>query len=107
MSRGLGLGDGKVFLGRLDGRLIALDQQNGEIVWDISAGDPRTGEGITAAPLYYEDMVIVGFTGGEFGVRGRISAYMASFGSAYGLEELQDVATHIVEQVLDRGLNSG
>ncbi len=80
LSRGVGLGDGKVFLGRLDGRLVALDQQTGEVVWDILAGDPTFGYGITSAPLYYDGMVITGFTGGEYGVRGRISAYDANTG---------------------------
>jgi quinohemoprotein ethanol dehydrogenase len=80
LSRGLGLGDGKIFLGRLDGRLIALDQQTGEVVWDVLAGDPAQGYGITAAPLYYDGKVITGFTGGEYAVRGRISAYDAESG---------------------------
>ncbi|MDX1562160.1 MAG: PQQ-binding-like beta-propeller repeat protein, partial [Gammaproteobacteria bacterium] len=80
LSRGLGLGDGRVYLGRLDGRLMALDQLTGEVVWDILAGDPALGYGITAAPLYYDGMVIVGFTGGEYAVRGRISAYDAATG---------------------------
>lgn len=80
LSRGVGLGEGKVFLGRLDGRLLALDQRTGRVVWNIEAADPRRGYGITAAPLYYDGMVIVGFSGGEFGIRGRLSAYDASTG---------------------------
>ncbi|HVY63792.1 MAG TPA: PQQ-binding-like beta-propeller repeat protein [Gammaproteobacteria bacterium] len=80
VSRGVGLGDGRVYVGRLDGRLVALDQQTGKVVWDIRAGDPKVSEGITAAPLYYDGKVIVGFTGGEYAVRGRISAYDAKTG---------------------------
>jgi PQQ-dependent dehydrogenase (methanol/ethanol family) len=80
LSRGLGMGDGKIFLGRLDGRLIALDQQTGEVIWNVLAGDPRSGYGITAAPLYYDGKVITGFTGGEYAVRGRVSAYDANTG---------------------------
>jgi alcohol dehydrogenase (cytochrome c) len=80
LSRGVGLGDGKIFLGRLDGRLLALDQRTGKVVWDIQAGDPALAYGITAAPLYYDGKVIVGFTGGEYAVRGRISAYDAATG---------------------------
>jgi alcohol dehydrogenase (cytochrome c) len=80
LSRGLGLGDGRIFLGQLDGRLIALDQQTGRELWNISAGDPKKGEGITAAPLYFDGKVIIGVTGGERGVRGRISAYDARSG---------------------------
>ena len=80
MSRGLGLGDGKIFLGRIDGRLVALDQQTGKVIWDMLAADPAHGYGITAAPLYYDGKVITGFTGGEYAVRGRISAYDANTG---------------------------
>jgi alcohol dehydrogenase (cytochrome c) len=80
LSRGLGLGDGMVFLGQLDGRLVALDQRTGKVRWNIEAGDPGRGYGITAAPLYYDGLVIVGFSGGEFGIRGRISAYDAQSG---------------------------
>jgi quinohemoprotein ethanol dehydrogenase len=80
LSRGVGLGDGKVYVGRLDARLVALDQRTGKVMWDISAGDPGVSEGITAAPLYYDGKVIVGFTGGEYAVRGRISAYDAKSG---------------------------
>ena len=74
------MGDGKIYVGRLDGRLVALDQLTGKVVWDISAGDPGVSEGITAAPLYYDGKVVVGFTGGEYAVRGRISAYDAKTG---------------------------
>jgi alcohol dehydrogenase (cytochrome c) len=80
LSRGVGLGDGKVYVGRLDARLVALDQRTGAVVWDVRAGDPGVSEGITAAPLYYDGKVIVGFTGGEYAVRGRISAYDAKTG---------------------------
>jgi alcohol dehydrogenase (cytochrome c) len=80
LSRGLGLGDGKIFLGRLDGRLIAIDQQTGKVLWNVQAADPAHGYGITAAPLYYDGKVITGFTGGEYAVRGRISAYDATTG---------------------------
>jgi alcohol dehydrogenase (cytochrome c) len=80
LSRGLGLGDGKVFLGKLDGRLLALDQQTGEVVWEVFAADPEQSYGITAAPLYFDGKVIIGFTGADRGVRGRISAYDATTG---------------------------
>ena len=80
LSRGLGMGDGKIFLGKLDGRLAALDQQTGKLLWEVHAADPNLGYGITAAPLYYDGKVIIGFTGGERGVRGRISAYDSSNG---------------------------
>ena len=74
-SRGLALGEGKVFVGHLDGRLVALDQKTGERAWSIQAERWQEGFTITAAPLYYDGMVIVGFAGGENGTRGRVKAY--------------------------------
>ncbi len=78
--RGLGLGEGLVFVGRLDARLVALDQRTGEVVWDIQAEDPAVGFSITSAPLYYDGMVITGFAGGDLGTRGRVNAYDARSG---------------------------
>jgi quinohemoprotein ethanol dehydrogenase len=74
-SRGLALGEGKVFIGQLDGRLLALDQKSGKTAWSIQAERWQEGYTITAAPLYYDGMVIVGFAGGENGTRGRVKAY--------------------------------
>jgi quinohemoprotein ethanol dehydrogenase len=80
-SRGVGLGDGKVFVGRLDGRLAALDQRSGEEVWAVQAERWQEGYSITSAPLYYDGLVITGFAGAEFGVRGRVKAFDATDGS--------------------------
>jgi quinohemoprotein ethanol dehydrogenase len=79
-SRGVALGDGKVFVGHTDARLAALDQRTGKVIWSIQAERWQDGFAITAAPLYYEGLVIVGFNGGEMGVRGRIKAYDAKTG---------------------------
>jgi len=79
-SRGLALGEGKVFVGQLDGRLVALDQKTGERAWSIQAERWQEGLTITAAPLYYDGLVIVGFAGGENGTRGRVKAYGAKEG---------------------------
>ena len=79
-SRGVALGDGKVYAGQLDGRLLALDQKSGEPVWSIQAERWQNGYTITAAPLYYSGMVIVGFAGGENGTRGRVKAFDAKDG---------------------------
>jgi PQQ-dependent dehydrogenase (methanol/ethanol family) len=79
-SRGLALGDGKIYLGRLDGRLIALDQKSGKPAWSIQAERWQEGYTITAAPLYYDGMIVVGFAGGENGTRGRLKAYDAKDG---------------------------
>ena len=66
-SRGVALGEGKVFVGQLDGRLVALDQKSGQTAWSIQAERWQNGYTITAAPLYYDGMVITGFAGGEEG----------------------------------------
>lgn len=79
-SRGVAIGDGKVFLGTLDCRLIALDQKTGKVVWETAAETWQDGFAITSAPLYYDGLVITGFNGGEMGVRGRIKAFDAKTG---------------------------
>lgn len=81
VSRGLGMGGGQIYLGRLDARLVALDQETGEVNWEIQAEDPHKGYSITSAPLYYNGMVITGFAGGELATRGRVKAYDAKDGS--------------------------
>jgi quinohemoprotein ethanol dehydrogenase len=80
MSRGVGMGDGKIFVGQLDAKLLALDQKTGKVVWSIQAEDPQKGYSIVSAPLYYDGMVITGFGGGDVGTRGRIKAYSAKDG---------------------------
>jgi alcohol dehydrogenase (cytochrome c) len=79
-SRGVAMGDGKIFVGQLDAKLVALDQRNGHIVWSVQAEPWENGFSITSAPLYYDGMVITGFNGGEMGVRGRLKAYDAKTG---------------------------
>ena len=80
-SRGLGLGDGKLFVGQLDGRLVALDQGTGKVAWSIQAERWQEGFTIPSAPLYYDGLVITGFAGAERGIRGRVKAYNAKDGS--------------------------
>ena len=80
VARGVGLGDGKVFVGQLDAKLVALDQRTGKVVWSIQAEDPLVGYSIVSAPLYYDGMVITGFGGGDMGIRGRVKAYSAKNG---------------------------
>jgi quinohemoprotein ethanol dehydrogenase len=80
VGRGVALGDGKVFVGQLDAKLVALNQQTGRVEWSIQAEDPRQGYVIASAPLYYDGMVITGFAGSDMGVRGRLKAYDARTG---------------------------
>ncbi len=79
-SRGVALGEGKVYVGQLDGRLVALDQRSGEPAWSIQAERWENGYTMTAAPLYYNGTIVVGFAGGENGTRGRVKAYNAKDG---------------------------
>jgi alcohol dehydrogenase (cytochrome c) len=79
-SRGVAIGDGRVYVGQLDGRLVALDQRTGDVAWSIQAERWQNGYTITAAPLYYDGKVIVGFAGGENGTRGRVKAFDAKDG---------------------------
>ena len=79
-SRGVGLGDGKVFVGQLDGRLVALEQASGKVVWSVQAERWEEGYTITSAPLYLDGMVITGFAGAEFATRGRVKAFDADDG---------------------------
>ena len=79
-NRGVGLGDGKVFFGALDGRLVALDMKTGREAWSIQVERWQAGFSLTSAPLYYDGMVITGVAGGELGVRGRVKAFDARNG---------------------------
>jgi PQQ-dependent dehydrogenase (methanol/ethanol family) len=80
MSRGVALGDGKVYAGQLDGKLVALDQRSGAVVWSVQAETNADGFSITTAPLYYDGLVITGFAGGDRGSRGRVKAFDARTG---------------------------
>lgn len=80
VGRGLGIGEGKVFVGQLDAKLVALDQATGKVVWSIQAENPREGYAIASAPLYYNGLVITGFAGSDLGTRGRVKAYRAKDG---------------------------
>src|SRR5690606_27238992 len=75
VNRGVALGEGKVFIGQLDGKLVALDEQSGEPIWSVQAERWQDGFTITSAPLYFDGLVVTGFAGAELGVRGRVKAY--------------------------------
>jgi lanthanide-dependent methanol dehydrogenase len=75
VNRGLGYGDGKIFLQQSDTVLTALDAKTGKRVWSVQNGDPKLGMTNTSSPLVVKDMVMTGISGGEFGVRGFLAAY--------------------------------
>ena len=79
-NRGVALYDGKVYVGTLDSRLVALDQETGKIVWDTQTVDKSEDYSITGAPRIARGKVIIGNAGGEYAVRGFVSAYDAETG---------------------------
>jgi alcohol dehydrogenase (cytochrome c) len=79
-SRGVALGEGRVYVGQLDGTLVALDQKTGEQQWSARIGRWQDGATITSAPLYYDGRVYTGLSGGEFQIRGRLTAVDAETG---------------------------
>jgi alcohol dehydrogenase (cytochrome c) len=80
-NRGAALGEGKVFIGTVDGRLIAVDAKTGKPVWDTKLIDSqKLTIGFTGAPLYVNGMVVIGSQGGEWPVRGKIYAVDAATG---------------------------
>jgi quinohemoprotein ethanol dehydrogenase len=72
---------GRVYVGALDGRLIALEAETGEPVWQVQTTDPSKPYTITGAPRVVKDLVVIGNGGAEFGVRGYFSAYDAATGA--------------------------
>src|SRR5215468_4307858 len=75
VNRGVAYGDGKIFLDQADATLVALDAKTGNVVWSVKNGDPKKGETGTSAPLVVKDKVLVGISGGEFGVQCHVTAY--------------------------------
>lgn len=84
VSRGVAVYQGRVYVGALDGRLIALDAANGKPVWQTQTIDPAgplaVNYTITGAPRVVKDMILIGNGGAEFGARGYVSAYDAATG---------------------------
>jgi len=75
VNRGIAVADDKVFLAQADNTLVALDAKTGKELWKAKNGDHAKGETLTAAPVVVRDKVFVGISGGEFGVRGHLTAY--------------------------------
>ncbi len=79
-NRGLAMLDGRLYVGAPDAHLRAIDASNGSILWEKQVVDRRPGYTINAAPLAVKDKIIVGISGGDYGVRGFIDAYEAESG---------------------------
>src|ERR1700722_1457482 len=74
VNRGVSYGEGKIILDQADATVVALDAKTGKEAWKVVNGDPKKGETMTSAPMVVKDKVIVGISGGEFGVLGRLTA---------------------------------
>src|SRR5262245_7736894 len=81
VSRGVAAWKGKIFVATFDGRLAALDARTGKPVWTVMTVDPAKPYTITQAPRAVNGRVVIGNSGGEYGVRGYISAYDAETGA--------------------------
>ena len=82
VNRGVALYDGRVYVGLLDGRLVALNAENGDVVWSVQTTPPGTDYSITGAPRVIKGRVVIGQGGAEYGVRGFLGAYDAATGKA-------------------------
>jgi alcohol dehydrogenase (cytochrome c)/quinohemoprotein ethanol dehydrogenase len=80
VNRGLAAWNGKIYVGTYDGRLVALDARNGTVVWEVLTLDHDKPVTSTGAPRIAKGKVLIGNAGGEFGVRGYLSAYDAETG---------------------------
>ncbi len=80
VNRGVAVWKGKVYVGTIDGRLVALDAVDGSVVWDINTIDRSKPYTITGAPRIIKDKVIIGNGGAELGVRGYFTAYDVATG---------------------------
>ena len=74
-NRGVAYANRKIFVARLDAHLVALDAKSGKEIWKTKVMDYKDGVAITSPPIVAKNLVITGFAGGEYGVRGAITAY--------------------------------
>lgn len=81
VNRGVAVWKGRVYVGTLDGRLVALDAVTGEVEWDVNTIDRTRPYTITGAPRIVKDKVIIGNGGAEYGVRGYVTAYDSETGA--------------------------
>jgi PQQ-dependent dehydrogenase (methanol/ethanol family) len=79
-NRGVAVSGGRLFMGTLDARLIALDAKTGAVLWNIEIADPEKGYSETMAPTVVDGKVLIGTNGGEYGIRGFVKAFNAEDG---------------------------
>jgi alcohol dehydrogenase (cytochrome c) len=79
-NKGVAISDGKLFMGTLDAKLVALDAKSGKLLWETQIADPELGYSETMAPTVADGKVLIGTNGGEYGVRGFVKAFDANTG---------------------------
>ena len=80
VNRGVAILGDTLFMGTIDGHLVAVDAKNGKPIWDVAVAKPEAGYAFTHAPQIVKDKVIVGTAGGEYGIRGFLAAFDAKTG---------------------------
>ncbi len=80
VNRGLAILGDTLFMGTIDGHLLAIDSKTGKPIWNVTVARGQAGYSLMHAPLIVKDKVIVGVAGGEFGIRGFLAAYDARTG---------------------------
>ncbi len=79
-NKGVAVSEGKLFMGTLDAKLVALDAKTGKLLWETEIADPELGYSETMAPAVVDGKVLIGTNGGEYGVRGFVKAFDANTG---------------------------
>ena len=79
-NRGVAVSEGKLFLGTLDAKLVALDASTGKVLWQTEIADPEKGYSETMAPTVVDGKVLIGTNGGEYGIRGFVKAFDSASG---------------------------
>jgi PQQ-dependent dehydrogenase (methanol/ethanol family) len=79
-NRGVAISGGRLFMGTLDAKLVALDAKTGKLLWETQIADPEKGYSETMAPTVIDNKVLIGTNGGEYGVRGFVKAFNADDG---------------------------
>ena len=79
-NKGVAISEGKLFMGTLDAKIVALDAKSGKLLWQTQIADPELGYSETMAPTVVDGKVLIGTNGGEYGVRGFVKAFNAETG---------------------------
>ncbi len=80
-NRGVAIEGGRLFMGTIDAKLVALDAKTGKVLWEKQIADPEKGYSETMAPVVVDGKILIGTNGGEYGIRGFVKAYNAADGN--------------------------